>query len=413
MAVTSEADPLGIYFSLLGVTGVYLGQNPRVQAGDDRHPLLVWPMLIGRSGTARKGASWSATRRLLSGADPDFVTRNIRSGLTSGEGLAAIFAEPDDDPSEADSKGRRGRAGGNGRLLPPGDRRLLVFEPEWAAVMARMRRDGNTLSATLRAAWEGGDLSTLNVTARVAPSSHVGLITHITPEEFRAKVSASDLAGGTYNRFLPIAVARAQFLPLSTGAPEKLVRDLADNLRHRLAEGSNAGAIGLTDHAQTVWRDLYIEFGTDHGDTGVVEQFLARTAPNCLRIAAIHAAIDGKPAITTSHLKAAAALVRYSVASVRTVFNGNEDLRKLLDFITDAGADGRTGKQISTDCFSRNRTAAQIGALLAQLTAAGTVIHTSRRPEGGRGRPAEVYTAAPPTEVNELTNKSSDQHKRP
>ena len=92
-------------------------------------------------------------------------------------------------------------------LLPEGDCRLVAYEPEWASVMARMKREGNTLSATLRAAWEGGNLSTLNVDARVARRAHIGILPHITPKEFNAKVSASDMAGGTYNRFLPVAVS--------------------------------------------------------------------------------------------------------------------------------------------------------------------------------------------------------------
>lgn len=417
MATTSEADPIGIYTTLLCAAGVHLGQHPHVQAGDDHHPLLIWPMLIGRTGGGRKGASMSAARRLLRAADPGFVATNLRSGLTSGEGLAAIFAdpeEPDDDTglhtpdTERTPARRRGRA-----LLPPGDRRLLVFEPEWAAVMARMRREGNTLSATLRAAWEGGDLSTLNVTARVAPDSHVGLLAHITPEEFRAKLSASDLAGGTYNRFLPIAVARAQFLPLSRGAPTELVDQLGASLAQRLEQGAQLGRIGLSAPAATLWRNLYVEFGTDHGDTGPVEQFLARTAPNCLRIAAIHAALDHTPNIEPEHLTAAAALMRYCIASVRTVFNRNEDLHRLRVFIDDAGPAGRTRTEITKECFGKKRSTEQIGELLERLLGAGVITQTVRRPPSGRGRPTEVYASAPGGEISELTNKPPDQGKHP
>jgi len=421
MRRTSEADPIGIYVSLLGAAGVRLGQHPRVQAGDDRHPLLVWPMVIGRSGGGRKGASWSAARRLLSAADPGFAAGNVRSGLTSGEGLAAIFAEPEEHHTEPEqpetglfaAPPKRGK-GSTGGLLPPGDRRLLVFEPEWAAVMARMRREGNTLSATLRAAWEGGDLSTLNVTARVAPTSHVGLIVHITPEEFRAKLSTSDLAGGTYNRFLPISVARAQFLPLSTGAPAELVERLGATLAHRLTDGASTGAIGFTGPAATVWRDLYVEFGTDHGDTGPVEQFLARTAPNCLRIAGIHAALDGRKALEPRHLQAAAALVRYSIDSVRAVFSTSDDQRKLLAYLADAGAEGRTKTEITNVCFGKNKdTKTEIEPLLAHLLAAGTVTKDSRAPAGGRGRRAEVYLAVLGAGLNGRTEQRPDQGKPP
>ncbi|WP_245607391.1 DUF3987 domain-containing protein [Pseudonocardia spinosispora] len=393
IAPTSEADPINIYASLLCAAGVHLGQKPRVQAGDDRHPLLVWPLIVGRSGAGRKGAGWSAARRLITSADPEFAATNIRSGLTSGEGLAIIFAE-DDDPTDDSKAGNRKDQPKAGGLLPPGDRRLMVFEPEWAAVMARMRREGNTLSATLRAAWEGGDLSTLNVTARVAPNSHVGLLTHITPDEFRAKVSASDLAGGTYNRFLPLAVARSQFLPLSTGASDNVIAEHGIDFGRRLTEGAQLDTINLTPTATQLWRELYVEFGIDHGDTGPVEQFLARTAPNTLRIAAIHAAIDHTTHITTEHLHAAAGLVRYSIASVRTVFENNEDVAQLLAYITDAGPAGRTKQDITSGHYGGNKKAGDINTLLNRLITTGAITHAQRpRADGKPGRPTAIYIA--------------------
>ena len=259
----TEADPIAVLGSLICAAGVYVGRGPHVRAGDDRHPLLIWPLIVGRTSAGRKGASWATARRLLQAADADFAAQHIRSGLTSGEGLAAMFSLPDtccqcgkdlgdshsDDFCSEECQntfqandGRRTRARRDGRLP---DQRLLVFEPEWAAVMARMRRDGNSLAATLRAAWEGGDLSTMNVTARLAPETHVGILAHITPGEFRAKVSAAELAGGTYNRFLPLAVARSKFLPLTNGADDNTIAELGINLAGRLAHAAGNHTLDL------------------------------------------------------------------------------------------------------------------------------------------------------------------------
>jgi hypothetical protein len=318
----------------------------------------------------------------------------MKSGLTSGEGLAAMFAEEDTEP---DAKPTTKKVGG----LPLGDRRLLVFEPEWAAVMARMKREGNALSATLRAAWEGGDLSTLNVSARIAPSSHIGILAHITPAEFRAKVSGSDLAGGTYNRFLPLAVVRSKFLPLATGADPALVDQLGAQLARRLHEGTTFDAIGFTEAGARLWRGLYVEFGTDQGDTGPVEQFISRTAPNVLRIAAIHAVLDGEHHIHPAHLHAAAALVRYSIATARTVFLDTQRLTRLAAWIAEAGSQGRTRKDITAKFFNGNTRAAEIDDLLSQLLTAGTISRTSKPPASGKGRPTEVYTSRTTNELNE------------
>ncbi|MFE0022369.1 DUF3987 domain-containing protein [Amycolatopsis sp. NPDC059021] len=390
VAEFTEGDPVNVLASLIGVAGVHLGQKPHVRAGDDLHPLLVWPLIIGRTNSGRKGAGWSSAKRLAVAAAPDFMTANLRSGLTSGEGLASMFTDDPKPSGEADDLDAKPRAGGR---LPAGDRRLLVFEAEWAGVMERMKRDGNSLSATLRAAWEGGDLSTMAVTARVAPESHVGIIGHITPEEFRSKVSTSDLAGGTYNRFLPVMVSRAHFLPGGQGAPDTIVKGIGAEMAERLDNGRKLGALGFTPAGNDLWRRLYVEFGTDTGDLPAVEQFISRAAPYCLRIAAIHTALDGATAIDARHLTAAAALVRYSIASARTALSNSGEAAKLARWIAAAGTAGRTRDEIRSGFYQRNRTAAEITTLLDQLREAGRVVVGKRPPAGGKGRPTEVYTA--------------------
>jgi hypothetical protein len=42
------------------------------------------------------------------------------------------------------------------------DKRLLVIESEFASTLKVMAREGNTLSATIRQAWDSGDLRILN-----------------------------------------------------------------------------------------------------------------------------------------------------------------------------------------------------------------------------------------------------------
>ncbi|WP_242534424.1 DUF3987 domain-containing protein [Saccharopolyspora erythraea] len=403
---TSEADPTNILASLLAGTGVHLGGRPHIRVGDDRHPLLVWPMVIGRTGIGRKGAGWSAAKRLLTAADSGFVASNIHSGLTSGEGLTQAFADEDEGDGTEPGKGKpRPRA-----LLPSGDRRLLAFEPEWASVMARMRREGNTLSATLRAAWEGGNLSTLGVTARIVRDAHVGILTHITPGEFHAKVSHSDMAGGTYNRFLPVFVAQTQFLPAGTGADPALIERLAVDLRARLDQGATLGQLGFSDEAAYLWRRLYVEFGGFSTEDGPIEQFLSRAAPNCLRVAGIHAALDGTATIQPPHLVAAAAFIRYAVDSARAVFRKADPvLAQLAAFIREAGPQGRTRTEITSDFFQGNAKKPRIDALLERLVADQTIARTQRRPEGRKGgRATDIVIAH---EHYELTNNAPDQDK--
>ncbi|PXY26741.1 hypothetical protein BAY59_19055 [Prauserella coralliicola] len=374
---TSEADPVAILASLLCFAGVHLGRDPHVRAGDDPHPLLVWPLVIGHTNTGKKGSSWSAAKRVIADTDAEFVLANIKAGLTSGEGLAQRFAIDEDDDTG------------------PRDLRLLVMEPEWGGVMAKMKREGNSLSQVLRAAWEGGDLSTLTVNARIAPESHVGIIAHITPDEFRAKLSDSDMAGGTYNRFLPLAVAWSKALPDSVGADPNLVCSLAAGLADRLAAGARLGALDLAEDARPLWRQLYLEFNTDTHHPKVA-QFVSRALPYCKRIAGIHAALDGEPAIHAAHLQAAAALVRYSIDSARALFVDTSTPAKLAAWIAEAGDTGRTKTEINKGFFGGNKPNGEIAAMLAQLVDAGMITRGSRQSASGKGRPTEVYTARAP-----------------
>ncbi|MEU3272538.1 DUF3987 domain-containing protein [Saccharomonospora sp. NPDC006951] len=378
---TSEADPVAILASLICAAGVRLGRRPHVRAGDDVHPLLVWPMVIGKTNTGKKGSSWSAAKRLIAEADGEFAVNNIKSGLTSGEGLAQRFAIDDEDD---DASG-------------PSDLRLLAFENEWGGVMAKMKREGNSLSQILRAAWEGGDLSTLTVNARVAPESHVGVLAHITPEEFRAKLSDADMAGGTYNRFLPLAVAWSKALPDSSGLDRATTQALASGLADRLNTGEKLGVMDFADDARGMWRDLYLEFNTDAHHPSVAS-FVSRALPYCKRIAGLHAALDGTTDIQLAHLQPAAALVRYSIDSARALFVDTATPAKLLAWITEGGDAGRTRKEISKDFFGGNKPAEQITALLGQLVDAGRIRRERREPASGKGRPTEAYTAVPAPE---------------
>ena len=381
----TEADPIGVLVSLLSSCGVHIGPEAHLPLGMERHPLTVWPLLIGHTGSGKKGTAWNAAKSLLTAADPEFVAANVHSGLSSGEGLAAVFATDDG------SKG--GKAA---RLLPDGDLRLLAYEPEWAATMARMKREGNTLSATLRAAWEGGNLSTLNVDARVARRGHVGIVAHITPGEFRAKVSASDMAGGTYNRFLPIAVGQSKFLHLPTTPAPELLADLGTTLAARLHQAGDVTAVAFAPGTENLWAALYLEFAGGPTGPGAeqLSEFTSRAAPYCLRVAALYAALDGSHLIQPGHLAAAAALIRYSLASAAAVLRPGDHLARLAAWIAEAGEQGRTRKEITTDYF-KNRPPKDADDLLTQLTNTGDVTVTQRERPGGGRRPT-IYTAADP-----------------
>jgi hypothetical protein len=50
----SRLTPAGVLASLLAMAGVAAGPKAQVQVGNTRHPLLIWQLLFGRTGSGRK-----------------------------------------------------------------------------------------------------------------------------------------------------------------------------------------------------------------------------------------------------------------------------------------------------------------------------------------------------------------------
>lgn len=375
-APTTEGDPVGILVSLLTGISADIGPcsatNPRpyVRIGNDRHPLLVWGFLLGRTSTGRKGSATGTAELFLTRACPSYFTY-VTSGLSSGEGL--IERVRDDE-------------GGD-------DKRLLVIETEFGSVMARMKREGSTLAATLRQAWDGASLSVMNRKRYTATWPHIAVLAHITPREFRMRLAESDMAGGTYNRFLPVYVERSQRLPRPEGVDEATADQLAAGLGNKLAAAYGTyGEIGMTSEADKLWcSELYDEFTPDAEDEAWAE-FTTRAAAYCQRIAALYAVLDGRQDMSKGDLAAAGALVRYSLASARYVLDGlHRDPRmdRLIRAI-DAAAAGLTRTEISA-LFGRNLPKTVLDELLADLLDGGG--YEVARIETG-GRPTEAYRKA-------------------
>jgi hypothetical protein len=184
----TEADPAGLLLSLLVGFGNAVGPTPHASVGGTRHPARLFAVLVGDTSKARKGTAWRDGRLVLDSLDDPWARYRIMSGLSSGEGLIAAVADPDE----------------SGTNLPPQrrDRRLMVIEEEFARTLTACRRDGSTLSAILRQAYDTGDLAVLTKAPQRATGAHIGLLGHITVEELRAKLTETDMANGLANRML-------------------------------------------------------------------------------------------------------------------------------------------------------------------------------------------------------------------
>lgn len=374
-APTTEADPVGIFATLLAGAGVLIGDGPHLMIADTRHPLLVWPLVFGRTGAGRKGETAASASRVLRATNHGFAALSA-SGLSSGEGLIERIRDVAD---ENDAGGCE-------------DKRLFVIESEFAVVMARAKREGSTLAAVLRDAWEGKALQVMNKRSVRASSSHVAVVGHITPFEFRMRLADAEMAGGTFNRFLPVYVERSQALALPEGMSDSVVRALAQRLDKAITQAKGLGPIGLTPAARERWEgSLYPEFGADDGDDFAWTEFTRRAAPYCRRIAALHAAMDGRRAVSADDLEAAGALVRYAIGSAKFVLDRTvrDPRMDRLVRALDSAPEGLTRTEVSR-LFSGNRSAEELDRLLTDLVETGEY-EVFEEPTGGR--PAQRYRA--------------------
>lgn len=373
---TTEADPVGVFVSLLAGVGVFIGPGPHVRVGNTPHPLLIWPLMLGRTGVGRKGEATNTAEFFLRHAAPSSFEKRVVTGLSSGEGL--IERIRDDDENE-DSK----------------DKRLLVVEPEFASVMSRCRREGSTLAFVQRQAWDGRPLMVLNRQQLCASGSHVGIIAHITPQEFRLRLSDGEMAGGTYNRYLPVFVEREKPIALPRGVTGHVVAVLGSSLREGIDAARQIGQMSLSPAAEELWvSELYGELSDTDDEDSTVAQFTERLPPYCLRVSALLAALDGRRVVSDMDLTAAVALMRYSRATARYVLGHqarNPRLDRIMRAVEAAGEPG-LNKSAIWALFSRKLTREMLDELLGELLKGGRY-ECVRQSTGGR--PAEMYRLVP------------------
>jgi hypothetical protein len=146
--------------------------------------------------------------------DADWAQQHIKGGLSSGEGLIWAVRDPLRKQEPVKEKGTV--VAYKEVEADPGvsDKRLLCYEPEFASVLKVVERQCNTLSNLIRQAWDGGELRSLTKNSPAqATGAHISVIGHVTPEDVRRYLSATEQANGFGNRFLWIGVKRSKVLP--------------------------------------------------------------------------------------------------------------------------------------------------------------------------------------------------------
>ena len=211
----TEADPVALLVQILIAFGSAAGRSSFYQVEADRHFPNLYAALIGRSSKARKGTSKGHAMMPFRTVDESWTKTCIQSGLSSGEG--AIWAVRDATAKNEPVKEKGGKIVSYQKVVTDegiADKRLLIIESELSSVLRVLNRDGNTLSAVLRNAWDTGHLRVMTKNSpAVATDAHVSIIGHITEDELRRYLDSTEAANGFANRFLWVYVQRSKFLP--------------------------------------------------------------------------------------------------------------------------------------------------------------------------------------------------------
>jgi hypothetical protein len=389
----SEADPAALLFQLLIAFGNVIGRDPHFIVEADRHGANEYLVLVGRTSKARKGTSWGRTLQLLTRADETWARERLQHGcLSSGEGLIWAVRDPI-------VKRERIKEQGQVRYeeveADPGvqDKRLQVFEPEFANVLKQTERQGNILSAVVRQGWDCGNLGTLtkNNPAR-ATGAHISIVGHITCEELRRYLSTTEIANGFGNRFLWACVDRSKTLPEGGDPDAQALAGVQRRLAAAVAFARGVGEVRRDDAARELWRAVYGDLS--EGKPGLTGALLGRAEAHVMRLAMIYALLDCSSFIQAAHLMAALALWQYVEESVRHVFGdslGDPVADELLLLLRGA-PQGLTRTEIR-DFFGRHQSADRLARALGLLLKHKLA---RRDQQESGGRPVERWYATRP-----------------
>jgi hypothetical protein len=381
----SEADPVAILLQILVVVGNVIGRLPFYQIESDQHHSNLFAVLVGASAKARKGTSMGRVRAVTRVADENWHADRIKGGLSSGEGL---IAEVRDEVRTWDAKEQQHH------ITDPGvaDKRLLIVEPEFAAVLGVADRPGNTISALVRRAWDGDKLATLTKNSSLtATEAHVSIIGHITEDELRSRITRTDLANGFANRFLFALIRRSKELPFGGDLTDSEILHLGERLKSAIEWAKTAGRVTMTDAAKVTWAAVYGALSA--GQPGLLGAVTARAEAQTIRLALIYALLDGAAEIDEPHLRAALAVWEYCETSAAHIFGntlGDPVADEIEQELKRQFPEGMTRTAIR-DLFGRHRTTDRIGAALALLLAKNRA-----RVEAAAtgGRPVETWFAS-------------------
>lgn len=367
LAAGTDASTIGLLGSLVAFCGALLPGQAYFARMQTSSPYVA---LVGESSIGRKGTAMARVMDAMSHAlESTPVNRVILDGVNSGEGLiSALHYKKEHFPHEPTVG--------------------LLFEEEYATLLAARGRDGSTLDPKMRQAFDGGPLSNRrsSETKTVLPPYWLPALIGITPAELRERLEPAALQSGSANRWIYLPVVRREIVALNT-APA-----FADEHRAAIVEAHRATLkrTPILDVDPGVTRLLaeYADFLPRHS-VGVARDLTRRLQIIAFRIALVHALVERSSTVTVGYVHRALALTEYARRGIGWIFGdtiGNPDADLLFRHLVAVGRLTKSAitREIIRDPIRRQKA---IDELLRLGRAEVVTIQT-----GGRGRTELVAT---------------------
>jgi hypothetical protein len=383
IAPHTEADPVALLLTFLTEVGNAVGRRPHLYISATRHHPNLFCAIVGRTSRSRKGTSADPIMDLMRAVDSSWAAGRVISGLSSGEGLIDQIRDE-----------RKVHRDGAEVVDDPGvkDKRLMIIEGELAQALKHMRREGNSLSPTLRNAWDG---KLLNTMVKHSPlrctRPHVSVVGHITRAELFRSMTETELENGLANRFLWAVVKRSRKLPFGGEWRKVDVAPVTRRIWRALKKFDEDTEMAWADDGREVWTLAYDTLTQDL--PGMFGAVTARAEAQALRLSMIYAILDGSKEIQATHIDSALAVWQYCEDSALVLFGktvGNVEADAVLRELTTCGEMTRTEVR---DLFERNKNKAELDRIKELLLDAGRITIRYEKIAGSRKR-SEIWVAA-------------------
>jgi hypothetical protein len=387
----TEGPKPALLLQYLASAGNAIGRKPYYRLASVNHYPNLFVIIAGRTARSRKGTSAQDIRLVMESADPGWVRDNVKSGISSGEGIIHKVRDPQ---FEWDKKTQ------TLVCVDPGitDKRMLLDEREFSSTIGKMKQETNIVSEVLRKAWDCYPpvLQTMpKHKPSVATEPLISMVAHITIDELRQRLDKLSITDGFGNRFLYACVDRSKLLAHGGNHDPDVIDALGTKTREAIAAAQAMDRLTMSSDAAALWEKIYNDTENIELTSGLIDHITARAAPQTIRLAMLYALLDGSAQITVPHLSAARALWRFCETSAHYIFENLSSDRiadTILRELKDARPDGMNQRDLLHDVFGRNVHAHEIKQALRKLEAAGKVRRVQKT-RGGVGRLGAIWFA--------------------